>query len=604
MHRRSLLQGMAAVAALRPTALLARAARKGAAVLSRVRPGDAAWPSAAQWQTLKDTVGGNLIDVHPLFAACEADAKSAACADVIANMRNPIYIGDQPGGTQVSGWLDAWMPQPSVYAVKARNAADVAAAVNFAREKNLRLVVKGGAHSYLGTSSAPDSLMIWTRALRDVALHDAFVPQGCDGKVAPSHAVSAGAGCMWIDLYDAVTTKAGRYVQGGGCTTVGVAGLVQGGGFGSFSKGFGTVASHLLEAEIVTADGKVRIVNACNDPALFFALKGGGGGSFGVVTRVTLKTHDLPEHFGAAWGTVKANNDEAFKKLVAKFISFYTANLFNPHWGEQAYFNQDNSLRLSFVCQGLDGDQIKAAWTPFFDWAKAQPDLAITEDPGSAVAPAQHWWDAPGRRAHGNDAMIADTRAGAPAAYAWWKGDQDQVGAFLHGYDSLWLPQSLLQPAQQQTLCDAIFAASRHKDVEFHFNKGLAGATPEAIAAARDTAMNPAVTDAFALVLIADGEMPDYPGFPRPKPLDENAARKDARAIDAATAEFRKIAPDAGTYVNETNFFNDNWQHDYWGENHAHLEAAKKQYDPAGLFFVHHGVGSEAWSADGFTRLR
>jgi FAD/FMN-containing dehydrogenase len=92
-----------------------------------------------------------------------------------------------------------------------------------------------------------------------------------------------------MDLYHAVTMAAGRYVQGGSCATVGVAGLVQSGGYNWFSKAFGTAAANLLEAEIVTADGKVRIVNACNDPELFWALQGGGGGTFGVVTRVTLR---------------------------------------------------------------------------------------------------------------------------------------------------------------------------------------------------------------------------------------------------------------------------------------------------------------------------
>ena len=102
-----------------------------------------------------------------------------------------------------------------------------------------------------------------------------------------------------------MTTEAGRYVQGGGCTSVGVAGLIQSGGFGSFSKGFGTAASSLLEAEVVTADGVVRTVNACNDADLFWALKGGGGGSWGVVTKVTLRTHDLPQFFGGAEGKIK-----------------------------------------------------------------------------------------------------------------------------------------------------------------------------------------------------------------------------------------------------------------------------------------------------------
>src|SRR4029434_9720645 len=121
---------------------------------------------------------------------------------------------------------------PSVYAVVARNTQDVVAAVDFARENNLRLVVKGGGHSYQGTSNAPDSLLVWTRRLNDIALHDAFVPEGCAGKVPPARAVSVGAGAIWAHVYDAVTTQAGGYVQGGGCMTVGVAGLVLGGGFG------------------------------------------------------------------------------------------------------------------------------------------------------------------------------------------------------------------------------------------------------------------------------------------------------------------------------------------------------------------------------------
>ena len=116
------------------------------------------------------------------------------------------------------------MSAPSVFAVAAKTAADVAAAVNFAREHNLRLVVKGGGHSLLGTSNAAASLLIWTRVMDDITLHEAFVPQGCN--TPPQPAVSVGAGAIWLHVYDAVTTKAGRFVQGGGCTTVGVAGLI------------------------------------------------------------------------------------------------------------------------------------------------------------------------------------------------------------------------------------------------------------------------------------------------------------------------------------------------------------------------------------------
>lgn len=596
MRRRQILKGLAAASLLPALPLSARTAPVSRSrLVARVRPSDPAWPRPAEWARLKEAVGGNLIEPRALFAACESSPQSLACRALEKDFRNPFFIGDQPAGTEVSGWLDAWRPAPSAYAVKARHAADVAAAVNFAREKRLRLVVKGGGHSYQGTSNAPDSLLIWTRAMNQVTLHDAFVPRGCPGS-QPVPAVSAGAGAMWIDLYHAVTTRAGRYVQGGGCTSVGTAGLVQSGGFGSFSKGFGTAAAHLLEAEVVTADGQVRTVNACRDPDLFWALKGGGGGSWGVVTRQTLRTFELPEYFGAAWGRIRARTDAAFRQLIARFLEHYAGHLLNAHWGEQAHFAPDNTLTLSMVCQGLDAAEVKAAWDPFFAWVLAAgQELEVTDALASHVVPARHWWDV-----IGNPSMIRDPRPGTPAWHGWWTGDWGQVGAFIHGYDSLWLPAALLRPDRQASLTEGLFAASRHKRLQLHFNKGIAGAGAEAIAATRATATNPAVLEAFVLVIIADGGKPAYPGMPGAA-IDPTAAHEDADRIAAAARELRKLVPDAGSYVSESNYFDPRWQASYWGGNYPRLRAVKARFDPQGLFFGHNGVGSEDWSADGFT---
>ena len=565
---------------------------------TRVRPNDPAWPGAADWDALRRAVGGNLVQPRALFAECATEPNGAACAQVQKNIRNPYYLGDEPAGTEVSGWLDAWTPSPSAYAVAARHAADVAAAVDFARDKNLRLVVKGGGHSYLGTSNAADSLMIFTRSMNKVTLHDAFVGAGCARHSAPVAAVTAEAGAVWMDLYQAVTTEAGRYVQGGGCTTVGVAGLVQSGGFGSFSKGFGTAAGGLLEAEIVTADGHVRIANACTNPDLYWAIKGGGGGSFGCITKLTLRTHPLPEFFGAAWGKIQAKSDAAFRDLIGHFLSFYREALFNPHWGEQVSIGPDNTLEISMVCQGLGVQEARQAWQPFFEWVAASAqDLAVLDALGARATPARHWWDL-----EGNPSMLRDERNGAAKTHGWWRGDQAQVGAFLHGYDSLWLPRSLLEENARERFAGALFASSRHKKVQLHFNKGIGGASPEAAAATGSTATNPAVLDAFALVIIADGQRPAYPDLPRPA-LDLSAARLDAREIELAAAEIRALVPGAGSYVSESNYFNAAWQQAYWGRNYGRLRAVKAKYDPLGLFFVHHGVGSEEWSADGFTRV-
>ena len=190
--------------------------------------------------------------------------------------------------------------------------------------------------------------------MRDIQMHDAFVPQGCEGHLAPTPAVSLGAGCRWVEAYDAVTTKAGRYVQGGGCTSVGVAGLVQGGGFGSFSKRYGTGASNLLEAEIVTADGVVRMANPRSNPDLFWAIRGGGGGSFGVVTRLTLETHEAPKIGGGFEVTIKANSDESFRRLIAAFVELYADGLNDAALGRAgAAINRNNTLARSPWCSRI-----------------------------------------------------------------------------------------------------------------------------------------------------------------------------------------------------------------------------------------------------------
>ena len=442
---------------------------------------------------------------HPTPTALRAPSCSRTCGI-------PFYIGDSVALTETLGWTDAWTSQASTYAVLAQTSADVAAAVNFAREHRVRLVVKGGGHSYVGGSNAPDSLLIWTRPnLRAVELHDRFVPRGAAGLVEPEAAVSVGAGAIWMDVYDAVTTTAGRYVQGGGCTTVGVAGLVQGGGFGPFSKGFGTAAANLLEAEVVTADGAVRIANAASNPDLFWALKGGGGGTFGVVTRLTLRTHALPAHFGAVLATISAASDAAYMTLVGQVISFYGERLLNPHWGEQIRFGPGRRITVTMVFQGLTQ-------------AEATRDLGaavrLGQGPaGRLHARGPHGARGPGKRLLEADVLgptgliVLDDRPGAPKGYFYWAADAGQVGQVLHAYQSTWLSQRLLDPERRPALVDALTRASQVWPVSLHCNKGLAGAPPNVLDWTSDTSMNPAVLDAFALAIAGANEPPAYPGI-------------------------------------------------------------------------------------------
>jgi FAD/FMN-containing dehydrogenase len=384
---------------------------------------------------------------------------------------------------------------------------------------------------------------------------------------------------------------------------VGVAGLIQSGGFGSFSKHYGLAAAGLLEAEVVTADGKVRIANSCANSDLFWALKGGGGGSFGVVSKLTLRVRDLPEFAGGANFKIKSASDDAFRKLIRQFVGFYREALFNEHWGEQVHMAPDNTLEVSMVSHGLTTEESRKVWQPFLDWLAQSPGAySIESPPEIGSMPARHWWDVEWRREHQHHVFNADSRAGSGPNNVWWRGDGGQVGWVVYGFESLWLPASLLQNDAQERLTNALFAASRHEEVELHFNKGLAGAPREAIDAAKDTAMNPAVLNAFSLAIVADGQGPAYPRIPNHEP-DAAKGRKAAEAVRRCMNELRAVAPNGGAYVSESNFFEADWQHSYWGSSFSRLAEIKKKYDPAGLFFVHNGVGSDEWSVDGFTKL-
>lgn len=601
MQRRSILKAAALAFALPGS--LAWSAGAGAVAMrarTRMRPGMPGWPAAARWDALNASVGGRLVKLDAPFAACAGDASAPACTTALARLGKTFDMGDEANLTQTSGWLGAWTSQPSAYAVAAQSTADVAAAVNFARVHNLRLVVKGGGHSYQGTSDASDSLLIWTRHMNDVRLDPAFVAQGCEGTPAQP-AVTLGAGALWIDAYDAVTTRGGRYVQGGGCTTVGVAGLVQSGGFGSFSKAYGTAAAGLLEAEVVTADGAIRIANARTNPDLFWALKGGGGGSVGVVTRLTLRTRELPATFGSVSGKIKASTDDAYRALIARLVNLYADALCNPHWGEQMGFETDNTVDLAMVFQGLDQAQAEEVWAPFLDWLHAHPEYSF-ETPFRAIAiPAKYVWSAAFYKKYAPAAVVLDTRPGAPAHHMVWQGDAADAGWFIHGYQSAWLPATLLA-ADRQALVDALFKATRKWRVGLHLNKGLAGAAPADIDAARDTATNPAMLDAFALAIIAGGDGAHFPGMPGAA-VDETRGRQRAASIGAAMDALLAVAPKAGSYISESDYFLRDWQSAFWGNNYQRLAQIKRRYDPDGLFFIRHGVGSEAWSDDGFTRL-
>jgi FAD/FMN-containing dehydrogenase len=379
-------------------------------------------------------------------------------------------------------------------------------------------------------------------------------------------------------------------VQGGGCVSVGAAGgFPQGGGFGSFSRRYGTAAGNMLEAEVVLASGEIVVANEAQHADLFWALRGGGGGTFGVVTRLTMRTYPMPGTLSTVRGMIRASGDAEFRRLLTELVRFLPS-LCNDRWGEQVTLSGDNSAEFGMHAVDLAGEQAKAVWRPFLDWVDGQPG-AFTSTVSIRTIPFGVHWDAGLRDQYSPGSISRDERPGAPRERFWNATNQMEVSWYVLAYGSRWLPRRLFDDAD--ALADALFEASRPWVFQLHVNKALSGAAPEAVARDRSTAINPAVFDAAALALTASWQQYAFPGVPGHEPDAENAAL-GARLVGQTMDVLRALTPGAGSYVNETDYFEPDWQDSFWGPNYPRLLEIKRRYDPQNVFRVHHGVGSEA----------
>jgi FAD/FMN-containing dehydrogenase len=143
----------------------------------------------------------------------------------------------------------------------------------------MTIAARSGGHSYAGYSAPASGLVIDVSAMKKVDI------QGTQAVI--------GAGAKLKDVYAALGA-AGRALPAGSCPTVGIAGLTLGGGIGVLARKYGLTCDHLSSAQVVTADGKLLTASATSEPDLFWALRGGGGGNFGIVTEFTFDTDPAP----------------------------------------------------------------------------------------------------------------------------------------------------------------------------------------------------------------------------------------------------------------------------------------------------------------------
>jgi hypothetical protein len=271
-------------------------------------PGSPGWPSRGDWQQFNETLGGRLLDPSPPAAVCHPDRpefNEAACAVVTENWFGSKLHADDPISPQWSHFAnDSCLPDPTVpcldegfpeFAVNATTAEHVSLAINFARKNNIRLIVKNTGHDYLGRSTAGYSLSIWTHHMAEMAFEtEPWTPKGCKSCAEVKHPRAVlGAGVQFGNVYGYLDTF-NHTIVGGSGMTVGLGGFLTGGGHGILSGARGLGSDQVLEVEMVTPQGKLITLNECQNKDLFWAVRGGGGSTYGVITRFVLRAWPTP----------------------------------------------------------------------------------------------------------------------------------------------------------------------------------------------------------------------------------------------------------------------------------------------------------------------
>ncbi|KAK2762068.1 hypothetical protein FQN54_001075 [Arachnomyces sp. PD_36] len=300
--------------------VLLLAADSAAAQNCKCTPADECWPTTSDWSALNDTLSGRLIKTEPLASVCypsEPDYDARACDEVLANwaawsshssdpisagVSNDIDEGCYPiyaNGTSILGDADAGRRGCSrssypPYVVNATEAVHVQAALTFAEKHNLRLNIKNTGHGGHRTVSH-GSLSIWTHHMKNFEFTPDFQPRctvnSLNGKAQA--AATLGAGIQGGEVLDLLAHHNMTTVTGTN-SDVGLVGWATGGGHGFLTGSYGQGADNILEATLVTPGGEVIIANQCQNNDIYWAIRGGGGGTYGVILSMTVKAYPMP----------------------------------------------------------------------------------------------------------------------------------------------------------------------------------------------------------------------------------------------------------------------------------------------------------------------
>ncbi|EAQ88599.1 hypothetical protein CHGG_05218 [Chaetomium globosum CBS 148.51] len=539
-------------------------------------PGDWKYPSRLTWGVFNLLTGGALIETVPIGAVCYPNSgvyDAAKCADILENwtqsdthardptsVMSPLYTGEtcMPQNGATSQCTLGGFPS---YAVKAESVYQIQLAVNFARTLGLRLVVKNTGHDFLGKSCGSGALSIWTHNLKKIKFLNSVKTPSYTGA-----ALEIGAGVQVGELY-AAANKYGVTAVGGECKGVGVAGgYSAGGGHSPLSSKYGLGSDQILSLDVVLPNGRFVTASETKNTDLFWALRGGGGSTFGVVTAMTVKAHPKLNMAGVTW-TINSGNDTANSDAV-----FWEAMY--AYWAKFPEYAEEDVYGYSMIFPRGPGAGYTWTMNPWM-----VPGMSLT-DFKAMVQPLFDEWTAMGF-------------AFEPVFFehdnfydAWTRHFPTEAVANsnLRTASRLFPRSAWDDVAHRNAMFDEVRSIVDEGSALIQYNMN-----PSAPAGTPASGANSHWRDAIWFGIMGTGWAPG---------ISQTELEAVQRKItDNWMGRLRVYGP--GGYLNEGDVMEPDFADAFYGTNYDRLLQIKRKVDPYDLFWAPTAVGSERWKIAG-----
>jgi FAD binding domain/Berberine and berberine like len=546
--------------------------------------------STEQWEAFNSTISGNLHQTIPYAASCYANSPyydPSTCDVIEANYtigqdRSQVY-----GNTIALNWetcqsqtcaLNAGnisetlstycsLGRLSSYYVDAHEPSHVVAAVQFAQAHDLRVTIKNTGHDYFGRSTSPNTLAIWTHNLKDMIYHANFTALNCSASNGQNIG-EMGAGTQASDAY-IYFQNFNMDVAGGNEGSVGLAGgFGQGGGHGVFGPSFGLMVDNAVEFDVVTADGQLRTINQCNDPDLFWAMRGGGGGTFGILTSYRFQLHPAQKinvySFTAEF--ILHDNETTNYPVLEEILTQHATN--QPVWSHNnisghAYY-WPTKAEITLVLPSNNETALETLTSEFSSFLTSNADLNVTESNYTTYEKYTEYLALTEAIALVNTPSgIFELLAGRliPQTLFEQEGSNifDLVSAIIQGVQ---ISNELVELAVLQIIMT----------------------TPINHQNGNETSANPAWRSALWHLLMTGAWTDELP-------VDEQTLL--AENFLTTIGPLKELTEGGGCYVNEGHYLEPDWQETFYGSNYPRLLEVKQEYDPTHFFDCWKCVGWE-----------